>query len=181
MCDGACIIVFLTSYNEAQMLIRKTVFMYGLCISIILLMFWWWCPNQLCNPLSGYKNGRAFWKVFPAISSRGVFIISLYFYWYVNASMDILHIEGILPKGPYLPCVSMVGRALLAGYPRYVAWNFRNDKLFLRVILKKIIVKTFIFLLTKIRLDLILQLQIFTVEPLPASRMWYVASIVIQK
>ena len=29
------------------------------------------------------------------------------------------HIEGILPKGPYLPCVSMAGRALLAGYHRY--------------------------------------------------------------
>ena len=29
-------------------------------------------------------------------------------------------IEDILPKGSYLPCVSMVGRALLAGYPRYV-------------------------------------------------------------
>ena len=28
-------------------------------------------------------------------------------------------IEGILPKGPYLPCVSMAGRALLAEYPRY--------------------------------------------------------------
>ena len=27
-------------------------------------------------------------------------------------------IEGILPKGPYLPCVSMAGGALLAGYPR---------------------------------------------------------------
>ena len=29
------------------------------------------------------------------------------------------YIVGILPKGPYLPCVSMAGRALLAGYPRY--------------------------------------------------------------
>ena len=29
------------------------------------------------------------------------------------------YIEGILPKGPYLPCVSMADRALLAGYPRY--------------------------------------------------------------
>ena len=29
-------------------------------------------------------------------------------------------IEGILPKGPYLPCVSMAGRALLAGYHRYL-------------------------------------------------------------
>ena len=28
-------------------------------------------------------------------------------------------IEGILPKGPYLPCVSMAGGALLAGYQRY--------------------------------------------------------------
>ena len=30
------------------------------------------------------------------------------------------HIEGILPKGPYLPCISMAGRALSAGYPRYI-------------------------------------------------------------
>ena len=32
------------------------------------------------------------------------------------------YIEDILPKGPYLPCVSMAGRALLAGYPWYLAW-----------------------------------------------------------
>ena len=30
-------------------------------------------------------------------------------------------IEGVLPKGPYLPCVSMAGRALLAGYYRYMS------------------------------------------------------------
>ena len=29
------------------------------------------------------------------------------------------HIEGILPKGPYLTCVSMAGRALLTGYHRH--------------------------------------------------------------
>ena len=28
--------------------------------------------------------------------------------------------DGILPKGPYLPCVSMAGRALLAGYHRVI-------------------------------------------------------------
>ena len=28
-------------------------------------------------------------------------------------------IEGILPKGPYLPCLRMADGALLAGYPRY--------------------------------------------------------------
>ena len=33
--------------------------------------------------------------------------------------MQYWHIEGILPKGPYLPCVSMAGRALFAGYPRH--------------------------------------------------------------
>ena len=32
-----------------------------------------------------------------------------------------MYIEGILPKGPYLPCVSMAGRALLTGYHRCVA------------------------------------------------------------
>ena len=35
------------------------------------------------------------------------------------------YIEGILPKGPYLPCVSMAGRVLSAGYHRYIkktAW-----------------------------------------------------------
>ena len=33
------------------------------------------------------------------------------------------HIEGILPKGPYLPCESMAGRALLRGYHRYaILW-----------------------------------------------------------
>ena len=30
------------------------------------------------------------------------------------------YIEGILPKGPYLPCICMAGRALLAGYHRHV-------------------------------------------------------------
>ena len=27
-------------------------------------------------------------------------------------------IEGILPKGPYPPCLRMADKALLAGYPR---------------------------------------------------------------
>ena len=30
------------------------------------------------------------------------------------------HNEGILPKGPYPPCVSMAGRALLAEYHQYM-------------------------------------------------------------
>ena len=36
----------------------------------------------------------------------------------INVSQD--DSEGILPKGPYLPCVSMTGRPLLAGHPRII-------------------------------------------------------------
>ena len=35
-------------------------------------------------------------------------------------------IEGILPKGPYLPCVSMAGRALLAGYHKHEGVDSNN-------------------------------------------------------
>ena len=37
------------------------------------------------------------------------------------------HIKGILSKGPYRPCVSMAGRALLAGYPGYSHWRHRSS------------------------------------------------------
>ena len=36
-------------------------------------------------------------------------------------------VEGILPKGPYLPCVSMSGRALLAGHHRCVLYYYWPD------------------------------------------------------
>ena len=50
-----------------------------------------------------------------------VSILRIYANTYVSTSSQFyLHIEGILPKGPYLPSVSMAGRALLAGYPRYM-------------------------------------------------------------
>ena len=39
---------------------------------------------------------------------------------YICFDNDYWYIEGILPKGPYLPCVSMAGRSLLAGWPRYI-------------------------------------------------------------
>ena len=37
-------------------------------------------------------------------------------------STSVPQLEGILPKGLYLPCVSMAGMALLAGYPRIVVY-----------------------------------------------------------
>ena len=37
-------------------------------------------------------------------------------------------IEGILTKGPYLPCVSMTGRALWAGCPRHIITISRSPE-----------------------------------------------------
>ena len=42
-------------------------------------------------------------------------------------------IEGILPKGPYLPCVSMTDRALLARYYRNVSIAFSEEGTWLHV------------------------------------------------
>ena len=39
------------------------------------------------------------------------------------SGISVHYIEGILPKGPYLPCLSMAGRALLAGYHRYILFS----------------------------------------------------------
>ena len=37
----------------------------------------------------------------------------------LTSSLAVVNIEGILPKGPYPPCLRMADRALLAGYPRH--------------------------------------------------------------
>ena len=52
---------------------------------------------------SDYIHNACCWKSFK-------------FLWCWDCSLNI---EGILPQGPYLPCVSMAGRALLAGYHEY--------------------------------------------------------------
>ena len=38
----------------------------------------------------------------------------------------VKYCEGVLPKGSYLPCVSMAGRALSAGYPRFVLYGTKG-------------------------------------------------------
>ena len=40
---------------------------------------------------------------------------------YSRPSTVLAHCDGILPKGPYSPCLHMADRALLAGYPRNLA------------------------------------------------------------
>ena len=48
---------------------------------------------------------------------------------HLNGGWSAPYIEGILPKGPYLPCVSIAGRSLLAGYHRYAVSAFEGLKL----------------------------------------------------
>ena len=45
-------------------------------------------------------------------------------WWHQIHWILCLQFKGILPKGPYPPCLRMADRALLAGYPRIVqGWN----------------------------------------------------------
>ena len=48
--------------------------------------------------------------------SHNISDVTLGSYNYTNPHPDI---DGILPKGPYPPCLRMADRALLAGYHRY--------------------------------------------------------------
>ena len=40
----------------------------------------------------------------------------------------VTYIQGILPIGPYPPCLRMPDRGLLAGYPRYFIQNFSGHR-----------------------------------------------------
>ena len=64
-----------------------------------LLVWNWWTSRALAT----------------ARNERNIICHFAYFSW------TILYLDGILPKGPYLPCVSMAGRALFAGYLRPMA------------------------------------------------------------
>ena len=48
--------------------------------------------------------------------------------WYVQIALynNTSYIDGILPKGPYPPCLRMANRALLAGYHRYILRQTKN-------------------------------------------------------
>ena len=49
---------------------------------------------------------------------RGCFTGTGAILWLPQCQWSNRKVKGILPKGPYLPCVSMAGRVLLAGYHR---------------------------------------------------------------
>ena len=48
--------------------------------------------------------------------------------WMHHTYLRLQHknIDGILPKGPYPPCLRMADRALLAGYPRHPLCSLRT-------------------------------------------------------
>ena len=63
---------------------------------------------------------RLFFNMFTIQNHTTMFItITTFLFASLVSPFPVAYIEGILPKGPYLPCVSMAGRALLAGYHWY--------------------------------------------------------------
>ena len=66
-----------------------------------------WDHIPITMQLCAYRNARTH------------LILGSFWVWAhpMRDDVTVEGIEGILPKGPYLPCVSMAGRALLAGYP----------------------------------------------------------------
>ena len=73
------------------------------------------CPHEICYSI--LQHGKLFTTLF--LSNMAIWCHIHYL------SCAPHHIEGILPKGPYLPCVSMAGRALLAGYHEYTMATFK--------------------------------------------------------
>ena len=64
----------------------------------------------------------------PVIKGRGARdplseITEIWVFKYAKShSTTLEHVDGILPKGPYLPCLRMADRAILAGYSRCLLW-----------------------------------------------------------
>ena len=113
------------------------IFCLSHCHTICKMMFCWTalyryttvhCMNcksrtnidQSFSVTSGLSE-QSIWdsSVKPIIHTHSTMVMT---FWPVVAhavELVLRYIEGILPKGPYLPCISMAGRALLAGYPQY--------------------------------------------------------------
>ena len=101
------------AYFQAQCICQPLGIQLQLCggesCEIILKLEWTWCRLSWWITTEAF-NSTVCWLEFDTTHCS----------WLQYAAV---HIEGILPKGPYLPCVSMAGRAFLAGYHRYVMWS----------------------------------------------------------
>ena len=74
--------------------------------------------STLLNELNIQRKvgvGRIWWKLSAWLGYLNSSVLVM-----ISLSYFKLSIEGILPKGPYPPCLRMADRALLAGYPRNV-------------------------------------------------------------
>ena len=84
-------------------------------------------------------------------------------------------IKSILPKGPYLPCVSMVGRALLAGYAWYInplRW-IQNWPHFADDVSKCIFLNENVWISLKISLKIVPEIPINNISPLGQIMAWH--------
>ena len=112
--------------------------------------FWIWVPHGVCPHFHNRHPSQFFYSTFmdvksiekttSALNGHGIAAddptMTCNYCWFnmMSCHVNSLHIEGILPKGPYPPCLRMAGRALLAGYPRYVILErFFLMKLHIRV------------------------------------------------
>ena len=84
------------------------------CLDLI-----WWNCYCFTFLYTNYYVFRFAISVILFISNHTAYINTLLRMSDVLRNVFITHIEGILPKAPYLPFVSMAGRALLSGYHRY--------------------------------------------------------------
>ena len=80
---------------------------------------WWLRNTRLCSgPFFSHGSTLIItwlWVEFhPASLSEGWPVATK-----VTCPITSSYTEGILPKGPYLPCISMAGRAFLAGYHQH--------------------------------------------------------------
>ena len=69
------------------------------------------------NPFFG-QIGVLIWSGFINVSSQYQGYVSQSCTKITVTTQSKTHFDGILPKGPYPPCLRMADRALLAGYPR---------------------------------------------------------------
>ena len=92
--------------------------------------FWWCAGCRICHGLSanllfvhclcsGHRIALH-WASDMVVMSSYIFMQADFY--------CIKEIEGILPKGPYLPCVSMAGRVLLARYHRNLCMYYLKVK-----------------------------------------------------
>ena len=92
--------------------------------------------NSLFNCTLAFRipDFKTFWSIektwYPFCSIRNISCLhssnDLFWKMLLIDNIAMWYMDGILPKGPYPPCLHMADRALLAGYPRYECIRCRH-------------------------------------------------------